>query len=199
MHVATYPRVNSIPPFPDSITTPNRLTNLSTTPGLRLKVSSKHLTLASKPFKNKLHSITSKHRIIQSDGRTHISLAAGFDPKAVTISLNIIHGRGSKVPKSVDLETLAKIAHFVDKFQLFETVEIYADRWIRNLWEETALEDADQWGIVSWIYVSYVFRRGDIFKAATRAAAIHADGPIGGLGLPVREKIISEFHVTDWG
>ena len=87
----------------------------------------------SKPFRNKLHLATSKKGSVQSDGRTHLSLAAGFDPKAVTIALNAVHGRGSKVPKSVDLETLAKIAHFVDRFQLFETVEVYADRWVGGL------------------------------------------------------------------
>lgn len=188
-----------VPPFNPSSFAPlpgssSPSSSSATTPGLRLKVSSKHLALSSKPFRNKLQFKNSASSHLQSDGRTHISLSPGFDPKAVTIALNAVHGRGSKVPKQVDLETLAKIACFVDKFQLFETLEIYADRWISTLWKNVDLEDelTSQRDLVFWIYVAHVFKQAEIFKSATRQAALRASGPIDTLGLPIREKIISE-------
>ncbi|KAK0630339.1 hypothetical protein B0T17DRAFT_218987 [Bombardia bombarda] len=166
----------------------------SSSPGLRIKVSSKHLSLASRPFRNKLQLASAgKNSLKQSDGRVHLSLSPEFDPKAVTIVMNAIHGRGSKVPKSVDIETLAKIALFVDRFQLLDAVEVYADRWVSKLVEGGGLPAEYGRGLVLWIYVGHVFRRADVFKAATKVAAATAPGPVGHLGLPVRVKIIKHI------
>lgn len=171
--------------------------------GIRLTVSSKHLSLVSKPFRNKLASVPKSST--QADGRIHISLSPpgeeglGYDPKAATIALNAVHGRGSKVPRTVDLQTLTKIAYFSDKFQLFDTLEIYADRWIRNLWTDSKTAEEglqDERDLVFWIYISYVFRQSEIFKSATKQAALGASGPIDGLGLPLRERIISESPIS---
>ncbi|KAL2157123.1 hypothetical protein VTH06DRAFT_6411 [Thermothelomyces fergusii] len=90
--------------------------------GLRIKVSSKHLALASRVFKNKLQ-FSNLRAARQSDGRVHLKLAEGFHPSAVSIVINAIHGRGSKVPKKIDLETLVQVAFFVDQFQLLDAVE----------------------------------------------------------------------------
>lgn len=184
-----------VPPFnPSSFAPLPGTASTTTAPGLRLKVSSKHLTLSSKPFKNKLQSARSSQ--LQSDGRIHVSLSpsGNFDPRAVKISLDAIHGRGSKVPKVVDLETLAKISYFADKFQLHDNLDIYADRWIRGLWKDVQIsEETSQRDLVLWIYIAYVFKQAEIFKIVTRQAALGASGPIDTLGLPIREKIISKF------
>jgi len=160
-------------------------------PGLRIKVSSKHLALSSKIFRNKLQYGASK-AARQPDGRLHLQLAEGFDPKAVSIVLNTVHGRGSKVPKSIDLETLAQIALFVDRFQLFDAVEVYGDRWISKL--EGNLPDAYNRDLILWIYISHVFRNAEVFKAVSRTAVAGSDGPIKTLGLPIRERIISKRY-----
>ncbi|KAM7184756.1 hypothetical protein V8F33_012802 [Rhypophila sp. PSN 637] len=175
-----------VPPFTPS-------SSKSTTLGLRLKISSKHLTLSSKPFKNKLQFRKSSQ--IQSDGRVHISLTPGFDPKAVTVVLNAVHGRGSKVPKNVDLNTLAKIAFFVDKFQFYESLEIYADRWITALWKSSSssVDELSEQALTQWIYISYIFKQAEIFKQTTRQIALVASGPINTHGLPIREKIIKHI------
>jgi hypothetical protein len=155
--------------------------------GLRIKVSSKHLALASRVFKNKLQ-FGSSQATRQSDGRVHLQLAEGFDPTAVSIVMNVIHGRGSKVPKSVNLETLVQIALFVDRFQLLDSVDVYAERWISKL--EGRLPTTYNRDLVLWLYISHVFRHADIFKAVTKTAAAQTAGPINTLGLPIREKII---------
>ncbi|GAB1309865.1 BTB domain-containing protein [Madurella fahalii] len=159
-------------------------------PSLRIKVCSRHLALASRVFRNKLQ-FGSTRSARQSDGRVHLKLAEGFDPKAVSIVMNAIHGRGSKVPKSVDLETLAQIALFVDRFQLLDAVEVYAERWIAKL--EDVLPDTYNRDLVLWIYISHVFHQAEVFKTVTRVAATHSTGPIRSLGLPIREKIINHI------
>jgi len=156
--------------------------------GLRIKASSRHLALASRVFRNRIQHANSKRNSTQSDGRIHLTLAEGFDPKAVSIVLNAIHSRGSKVPRAVELETLAQIAHFVDRLQLYDAVEIYADRWISKL--EDKLGEAYDRDLVLWVYISHVFRRPEVFKAVTKVAVAHSSGPLRTLGLPIREKII---------
>lgn len=163
--------------------------------GLRIKVSSKHLALASRVFKNKLQ-FSNLRAARQSDGRVHLRLADGFHPAAVSIVINAIHGRGSKVPRNVDLETLAHIALFVDRFQLLDAVEVYADRWISNL--ERADPDTVGRDPIPWIYISHVFRHGDIFKEATKLATARSSGPIPTLGLPIKEKIIRTLSPTPY-
>lgn len=159
-------------------------------PGLRIKVSSRHLALASRVFRNKLQ-FGSIRTARQSDGRIHLELAPGFDPRAVSIAMNAIHGRGSRVPKAVDLETLAQIALFVDKFQLLDAVEVYAERWVARL--EDLVPDKYNRELVLWLYVSHIFRQNEVFRAVSRVAAMHSPGPIRSLGLPIRDKIISMY------
>ncbi|KAL2125520.1 hypothetical protein VTJ04DRAFT_1885 [Mycothermus thermophilus] len=158
--------------------------------GLRLKVSLKHLTLASRVFRTKVQ-YAKLGSARQSDGRVHLQLAPGFDPTAVSIVMNALHGRGSKVPKTLDLETLANVAVFVDRFQLLDAIDVYAERWISRL--EDAVPTAYTRDLIRWIYISHVFRHAEIFKAVTKVAAAQSSGPIPTLGLPIRDKIINHI------
>ncbi|KAJ4416418.1 hypothetical protein N0V82_006760 [Gnomoniopsis sp. IMI 355080] len=162
----------------------------------RIKVSSQHLRLASKHFRNKFRHLASPQQQQQTtqadDGRFHVTLG-GFDPAAVIIVMDSIHGRGRKVPKTVSLEMLAKVAVFVDAFRCFDAVEAYAERWFEKLGEDLPSEyDRD---MVLWIYASYVFRQSEVFKRATRTAVLESDGLIRTLGLQVRAGVIKEIDI----
>lgn len=123
--------------------------------------------------------------------------------------MDIVHGRGRKVPRTVpDVETLAKIAVVVDAFKFHDAVEVYAERWFAGLLssllssrnsnkgrDEAVMEAADDRELVLWIFASYVFRQAEVFKAATRVAVLRSEGPIPSLGLQVREGVISEFII----
>lgn len=175
------------------------------TPETRIKVSSRHLSLASRRFRDRLRHLlddSEQHRR-GDDGRVHIVLApaaaAAYDPAAVIIAMDAVHGRARKLPRSLDLETLARVAVFVDAFRCAEAVEVYAERWLDGLLlqrggggDEMAVREEYGRDLVLWMYVSYVFRRGDVFRRATRTAVLKSDGPVRGLGLHVREGIISE-------
>lgn len=172
---------------------PNIYASIASNPETRIKVSSKHLGLASKHFRNKFRHWGPEQT--QADGRCHVTLG-GYDPAAVIIVMDIIHGRGRKVPKTIGLEMLAKVAVFVDAFRCLEAVEVYAERWFEQLVNDLPSEyDRD---LVLWIYASYVFRQSEAFKRATRVAVLNSDGLIRTLGLQIRAGVISECNSTEW-
>ena len=47
--------------------------------------------------------------------------------------------------------------------------------------------------LVLWLYVAFVFRRGDLFREVTRGVVRGVKGVLGGLGVPVRGGIIRRF------
>lgn len=191
---------------------PNIYASIASAPELRVKVSSRHLALASKHFRNRLRyprpeggrqengDGDDNDGDAASDGRTHIALAPGllYDPQAVITVMDIVHGRGRKVPRELpDVDALAKVAVVVDVFKLHDAVEVYAERWVAGLLRggpaaERLGEATHERALILWIYASYVFRQADVFKAATRIAVLRSDGPIPSLGLQVREGVIRE-------
>lgn len=164
---------------------PNTYASIASAPEVRLKVSSRHLALASKHFRNKFRF----ENPVEADGRVHVTLG-GYDPKAVTVVMDAVHGRGRKVPRSVDLELLAKIAVFVDAFRFHEAVEVYAERWFEGL--EGSIPTQYGRDLVLWIYVSYVFRQQEVFRKASNVAILQSNGPIRSLGLQLRDGLISK-------
>lgn len=165
---------------------PNTYASIASAPEVRLKVSSRHLALASKHFRNKFRF----ENPVEPDGRVHVTLGAGYDARAVTIVMDAVHGRGRKVPRSVDLELLAKVAVFVDAFRFHEAVEVYAERWFEGL--EGTLPTQYGRDLVLWIYVSYVFRQQEVFRRASNVAILQSNGPIRSLGLQLRDGLISK-------
>ncbi|KAG8166178.1 hypothetical protein KVR01_004730 [Diaporthe batatas] len=165
---------------------PNTYASIASAPEVRVKVSSRHLGLASKHFRNKFRH----ENPVEADGRVHVTLG-GYDPKAVIVVMDAVHGRGRKVPRSVDLELLAKIAVFVDAFKFHEAVEVYAERWFEGL--GGALPTKYGRDLVLWIYASYVFRQQDVFKRVSNVAILQSNGPIRSLGLQLRDGLIREI------
>lgn len=163
---------------------PNTYASIASAPEVRLKVSSRHLGLASKPYRN----LFRYENPVEADGRVHVTLG-GYDPKAVIVVMDAVHGRGRKVPQTVDLELLAKIAVVVDAFKFHEAVEVYAERWFEGLEGDLPTKYGRE--LVLWIYASYVFRQQEIFKRASNVAILQSNGPIRSLGLQLRDGLIS--------
>lgn len=61
----------------------------------------------------------------------------GWDPDALLILMNIIHGRTRKIPRSVNLEMLANIAVLVDYYECVEVVEVFSEMWLNQLKEQS--------------------------------------------------------------
>ncbi len=186
----------------------------NTSTELRIKVSSKHLSLASRHFRDQLRWKWSNPIAIQPDGRVHIPLE-DLDETAVIIVMNIIHryvqlatsfinetkvitqasSRGSRVPRTLDLETLAKIAVFVDRYKCFDAVEVYVDRWIAKLQARLPTTTDDR-SLILWAFVAYTFHQEEIFELATQRAILHSVGPSSVLELPVQLNFIRELDTS---
>ncbi|KAK0624293.1 hypothetical protein B0T14DRAFT_429010 [Immersiella caudata] len=160
--------------------------------GVRINVSSRHLTLASGIFRRKLNHF-SRNTSVQPDGRIHLYTSQRFDPRAAAIVMNAVHAKGFKMPKAVDLETLAQIAFFADTFGLLEAVSVYVELWALKL--QGQFPEIYNRDLILWIYISHVFRLDEPFKAATRIAAIYSDGPIRNLGLPLQHGVVAAIDV----
>ena len=132
-------------------------------------------------------------KTIHPDGYRHVELE-GFDPEGTKIVLNILHGKTRRVPRTVDLELLAKIAVVVDDLECYEEVEVFSDMWIAESRATVPIEyDRD---LILWILVSSVFRKPDLFKSTTRTAISWSPGPIQTLGLPIRQSVVGESIVV---
>ncbi|ELQ33835.1 hypothetical protein OOU_Y34scaffold00868g2 [Pyricularia oryzae Y34] len=159
------------------------------------KVSSRHLALASYYFEAML-SGPWLEAVSCADGLRHVCLKdeEGFDPDALKILLNVIHGKNRIVPRSVDFEMLAKIAVMVDYFQCHEALEVYINIWIEPFTRKPLPTSLSR-DLVLWILISSVFNKPIILKSATKIAILHGAGPMPTMKLPIMSSIIENVHL----
>jgi len=154
-----------------------------------VRVSSRHLMLASPYFSRMLKGKWKEGNTIQTTGFVSVEVE-DVDADALVILMDIIHGRTRSVPKAVDLEMLAKMAVLVDMYECAEVVEIFTDMWIAHL--QTALPSVYSRDAVLWICISWVFRQHDAFRSVTSAALKYSNGPIQPLGLPIPSRVVGK-------
>ncbi|XP_014551767.1 hypothetical protein COCVIDRAFT_70413, partial [Bipolaris victoriae FI3] len=87
-----------------------------------IRVSSKHLMLASSYFKRSLGGALTEGHTLRSEGHVKIKMD-GLELDAMLLVMNMIHGRFRQLPSSVDLRTLTSIAILTDYLQCHEVVE----------------------------------------------------------------------------
>uniref|UniRef100_L2GB48 Uncharacterized protein n=1 Tax=Colletotrichum fructicola (strain Nara gc5) TaxID=1213859 RepID=L2GB48_COLFN len=141
-------------------------------------------------FKKALSELWAKTLVHSEDGRRHLQ-AADWDADALLILMHIFHARTQNIPRSVDLEQLAKIAVLVDYYDCHDTVEFFATLWIHSLQEQLSLQCNRE--LILWLLVSVVFRRDDLFQAVTKIAVTKSKGPLPTLELPVLQSPIDQI------
>lgn len=149
----------------------------------RFRLSSKHLTSASVYFKNMLQGPW-----IESNAST--IEAQDWDPDAMAILMNVIHGRHWKVPKRVDVEKLVNIAVLVDYYKCHEVMEVFVEKWTTNVEGEISERYCRE--LVLWIAIGRLFNRADIFSQATKMAILYSQGPIQTLDLPIPQHVVGK-------
>jgi hypothetical protein len=156
---------------------------------VRTRVSSKHLTLASRVFKSMLQPGFVEGNQLRSQSLAEFSLPDD-NPAATLILLNLIHGKNRKVPSEISLKMLVEIAILVDKYELLETTDLILDQWLENLGD--SIHRDYRGDILSWLCVSCVFRRRYIFEHVTYLAQLECAGPIEMCGLPIPGSVLSK-------
>jgi hypothetical protein len=164
--------------------------------GIQYRVSSRHLTLASPWFKRAMTkegwSESSRN---EEDGLFHIT-ADDWDAEAFLIMLNIFHVRNKKVPRTISLEQLAKIAVLVDYYECGEVLEVFTDMWIQFLKVRASVPSTYCRDLVLWIWVSWVFDVSDYFMRATAVAIKQSEKTLSTLDLPIPAKVFGTLIAT---
>ncbi|KAJ4283911.1 hypothetical protein BFJ63_vAg8682 [Fusarium oxysporum f. sp. narcissi] len=143
---------------------------------VRMRVSSRHLTMASHYFRS----------VIQGPWREASSTssffgkplrqvtAVGWDVVALAIVLDIIYGRHGGMPSVVDLKLMTCLATIVDFYGCHEVVKIFSEAWYKNICTE--FEDEYSRQTLMWLSVSWVFPNQEPFDRATQTILKHMDG-----------------------
>ncbi|KAF5688928.1 hypothetical protein FDENT_4644 [Fusarium denticulatum] len=143
---------------------------------VRIRVSSRHLILASCFFRSALGGPWREASTTSSFFGKPLRqiIAYEWDAVAFALVLDIIHGRHRGVPRFVDIMLLTRIATIVDFYHCQEVVQIFGDHWygIDNLlWSEYSSRT------LMWLFISWVFSGEDAFNKATEMTLGHMDDP----------------------
>lgn len=156
---------------------------------IRVRCSSKHLTLASSSFKAMLSRNFKESAVLRSTGTLNLPLPDDH-AAALLILLDIIHGQTNRIPLEIDLSMLTQIAIVVDKYRLQMVVRILSRIWIDRLEAKVPrswMEDSRR-----WMFISLVFQRPVVFKSVTRMAERQSESRIdesGEIDLPIPSSI----------
>ncbi|OHW97587.1 hypothetical protein CSPAE12_03640 [Colletotrichum incanum] len=154
---------------------------------IKFLLSSRHLILASPYFKAKLNGTWKEATPHPFDRRYHLE-ASDWDPDALLILMQVIHGRMRSVPRRVDCEMLAKIAILVDYYGCHEIIEVLSTIWIDALKDQLPSECNRD--LVLWLSISHVFQQDELFSRVTKTAVLESQSPIPTMDLPIRPIII---------
>ncbi|UKZ85115.1 uncharacterized protein TrAFT101_000989 [Trichoderma asperellum] len=161
------------------------------TPEIHMRLSSKHLTLASVYFQKLASSGWIETKV--ASGYSYTVTAKDWDADSLIILMNIIHGQTQKVPNKIDLEMLAKIAVLVDYYKCHKAVRFFADAWISRL--RQPLPSSYSRDLLLRLLVSYIFSEHRVFTALTKTIIYESRGPIHTLGLPIPEDMVYILEV----
>jgi hypothetical protein len=159
-------------------------------PEIHMRLSSKHLSLASEYFRKLMTSDWIETKA--ENGYSYTITAEEWDKEALLLLMNIIHGQTQKVALEVDLVVLAKIATLVDYYKCHKAVHFFATIWINQL--GTPLPSSYERDLLLRLFVSYVFSDERAFQKLTKTIIYESRGPIHTLGLAIPEEIIGEFQ-----
>ncbi|KAK5651016.1 hypothetical protein OQA88_2097 [Cercophora sp. LCS_1] len=155
------------------------------------RVSSRHLILASPVFKSALTGGWKEG--MRTEGEFQIS-SQGWDATALGIFLNAIHCQYKRVPRSLELEMLAKIAVIVDYYAAHQAMEILGPIWINGLRSSLPTTKCHNRTIALWICVSWVFGDESAFQAATKVAIHYGRSNMTDFGLPIPGQVIEHIN-----
>jgi hypothetical protein len=154
---------------------------------LRLRVSKKHLMVASPRARKMFEGGYRESQKSEADGLYHWRVEPLFDPEALKIVLKIIHTRFLAIPDEVTFEMMTAIAEVVDDLQCHEAMSFCVNVWINRLPQPIPSKMCED--LVRWIFIASVFRFNERFKQATKMAIMYSEGPIETMGLPLRPSV----------
>lgn len=161
--------------------------------GVRFLVSSRHLTSASRMIKAMLSTSSGWSEVQKDEDGLYQIEAEDWDETAFSIVLNVIHCRYRKVPETVELEMLAKIAVIVDYYQVHEAMVLASRAWLEALTEDKLPTKLNR-DLCLWLTAASVFAETDIFRSLTKVAILQSwKGMKFPVDLPIPSGVIGEY------
>ncbi|PTB63510.1 hypothetical protein BBK36DRAFT_1126953 [Trichoderma citrinoviride] len=157
-------------------------------PEVRMRLSSRHLTLASAYFEKMLANDW-KETTPEGD-YSYVVKAEDWDEEALLIMMNIIHGRTAKLPMAMNLETLAKICALVDYYQCHEALKFFNQLWLGRI-DRRSYTGRD---LLLRLSVACVFPDRTKFQNLTMSLIKESKWPIESLGLPIPQSVIDALN-----
>ncbi|OAG44697.1 hypothetical protein AYO21_01187 [Fonsecaea monophora] len=149
---------------------------------IEAKVSSKHLSMASRVFRAMFDGKFQESVVPGCNQLSRVPLPED-DADAMMVLLGIIHGLNRSVPRTIDYALFFAIVVLIDKYELQEVTGVYTDLWFPSLWPH---RDTSTPHIADWIYICWVLKRPPEYNELTRKAifACHSRFDDNGLPLP---------------
>jgi hypothetical protein len=149
---------------------------------VRMRVSSRHLILASRVFRAMFEGPWNENTpSVSGSGRPHI-MAVGWDSAAFAIVLDAIHGRYNDIPENVNIGLLVRIAVIIDYYALHECLRHITNVWVNNLQGTYKIPQTFCKSSLMWLSVSWVFSSYDLANSMSRVTLRKAAG-ISGVSL----------------
>ncbi|USP81652.1 hypothetical protein yc1106_08926 [Curvularia clavata] len=123
-----------------------------------LKLSSSYFSRCMRNFKEGIPN--------ENDGRYHVS-CKDWNEEAFLILLNALHFRTRRVPRSLPLDMLAKVAQLIEYYRCLEAIEIWTNMWIENLKKSTPIPEDFSQDLMRWMYVASIFELPEEFTRTT--------------------------------
>ena len=158
----------------------------------KMRVSSKHITLASGYFQRMLQGQWKEGEQLRSRGYAEIPIEENWDVDTFIILLNIIHCRSKAVPKSVNLETLVGLTVLADFYDCVDAMHFYAGAWIRSCITIKPTTYSDD--LVKWMFVCLAFDSQEHLEPLIRIYLRQGSAPIDAQGLPIADSVISKYQ-----
>lgn len=157
---------------------------------MRFRLSSRHLILVSPYFRAMLTGPWAENS--SRAGSMYTASASDWDEEALTILMDIIHGHGERIPRSMSLELLAKIAVLVDYYKCHKIVKFYSDTWIEGTLGrgETNLPQRYSRDLILFLFIACIFAQHKIFKDLTLILVRKIRGPVRTLGLAFPDGLL---------
>ncbi|RDW61716.1 uncharacterized protein DSM5745_10388 [Aspergillus mulundensis] len=158
---------------------------------LRIRTSSKHLSFSCPYFSRMFNGGFKEASELESQGSVVITVE-DWEALPFLLLLMVIHGKSRMIPRKVDMETLVDIAILVDFYECYEVVGVISDMWINDLLESHPLAYNDD--VHSWLFISWVFARKEIFSKITQIMQVSSTEAIDSAGLLIPGVIIDQLN-----
>lgn len=155
---------------------------------IRMRVSSKHLSLASPVFKKMMSGPWEES--IPENGIREIK-ATEWNVDAVVIVMNIIHGHHRKVPRSISLETLYNVAVIVDYYKCHEVTEVFAQNWLSGMEGDLPTSYSDESSVR--MFASWVFSDSKGFQSMTELSMRQSSSLLKTTSFPLPGGLLGMF------